>query len=330
MPNLYLVFGLLTLVLPQALSAEVPWWNARWNYRLPIIVDAGMYDRKDYMVAKRFDFGVLIKEAGASGDLDWDSIRMVEVNKAGETKEIPVSIRKISRDSSGKTEKADVIWRMDGTTEALEERFYYLYFDTLDNGRKEKAESPPVIEEGLSLPGENMVVNGDFSEGLNGWTVSGPEVKVVTDVRHNNNNAVRIIGKGHISQRIPLKEGKKYTLSCYIKIEKPVSTTGLVVTMWLTTAGGQPGQIHSNYKYQFGTNVVGDWLLFETSKFCYYTSDKTLVSATELLPGTAEGLLEIGTYGDGGICYVSEVKCVEITEPPCEITLQPVEKRSSK
>ena len=315
----------LLLLGSSSANAVDDWWNKDWSFRVPMTADAGMNDRQDSLVFKSIDFSALLKQEGADGSLDVNSLRLIELDKDGKSQEVPFSMKKSPGYFPGKNEKGIVIWKMSGLTSALDQRFYCLYFDSSANGKKTPSAVGEAADKNFILPGENLVANGDFSNGLAWWTCSGQDISLSESVKYGNKNAVKIPA-GILSQTIPVEPGKKYNLSCWVKIESAPKDSFLSATMWLSKKGGAMGDIAGNYKYQFGTGTVGDWVQFEAFQFCYYNKEGKILFEKVVLPETGEGKLEINSAG-GVVAYISDVKLVQVADAPVQVTLQAVEKK---
>ena len=95
------------------------------------------------------------------------------------------------------------------------------YIDNLSITKKPAAEEPetPVEPE---APADNLVVNGDFEDGLNNWTGKSGTKEIVTDDVHGGSNALKLTAPGQwgeaaVSSAISVTVGQAYVIKWWSK-----------------------------------------------------------------------------------------------------------------
>lgn len=136
---------------PSPESAE--WWNPEWHHRVPLSVEM-MGQREGYvyenkMVYCTVDFTSLMNEIASyqpSGGFSKrtfypDSVRVIEYTSDNESwyPERSVGREIIFNKDYDASEKANVTlaWVMEGNILSHEGRYYYIYWDTVGNGKKD-------------------------------------------------------------------------------------------------------------------------------------------------------------------------------------------------
>lgn len=105
---------------------QVEWAVAAISYRVAVSVDPGTARRVHCPVGVAVDFDKLFKDAGIAGQMDRQSIRVVQDGRPGE---VPYQLTgDFANENAGR-----IWWRI---PDAKATR-YHIYFDSLDNGRKE-------------------------------------------------------------------------------------------------------------------------------------------------------------------------------------------------
>ncbi len=131
--------------LPKSSTRILTWWNESWNYRVRIEIRAQEKAISDVPIEKRINFTKLLHEVNDYSRFDWNSTRVVEyVQSTAQWIEIPFVANKFKgdewQDYNNKTNAlVDIFWIMNGTTPKDSNRTYFIYFDSLGNGKK----SPP-------------------------------------------------------------------------------------------------------------------------------------------------------------------------------------------
>lgn len=193
-------------------SAEpVEWWNGNWRYRVPVTVDAGLYDRTDCLISIPLALGAMAEQVGMAKGIDADSLRVVEV-RDGRAREVPSAYRK----PKGVGSSGTLIWRLSGELPSWTERRYQIYFDSLGSVRP-PAQYPAIPGAGVAS-GENMVPNPGFEEvGEDGQPVGWERVGVTKDTIGQASASREHAHRGayclHLAK--PEGEGKSYMYSCH-------------------------------------------------------------------------------------------------------------------
>lgn len=151
----------------KEIVAGALWWNRDWNYRVPIVVPENDFDVTNRLVEVEVDFTELLKQLGAESEIfDVNSIRVVEYANQSENygTEVPSQFETVAS-SSG-----TLSWVTKGTTPAGCKKYYYIYFDTLQNSSK----TSPEYQANLKQDGWTFW-NNFYSLGLDpnhGFTIS--------------------------------------------------------------------------------------------------------------------------------------------------------------
>lgn len=131
----------------QAALADGDWWNTAWAYRVPVTFDAAGYAREDKPADVELDFTALLDDAGLSGALDVDSLRVVEVDAQNHVLDdnVPFQFDKAAGFQPTKKAKGTLIVLLQGKTAAGETRRYHVYFD-LTGGNFTPADVPALVK----------------------------------------------------------------------------------------------------------------------------------------------------------------------------------------
>lgn len=109
------------------------------RFRVPIVVEAGNVSRRDTPLQADIDPAVLLSRAGASGDVDPGSLRLVPQDGQDPMSGVPVQA---ARDSASGTGALELSWILKGALPAQGRSSYWLYLDTQENAPKEPATAP--------------------------------------------------------------------------------------------------------------------------------------------------------------------------------------------
>lgn len=114
------------------------WWNDNYHYRIPVTINSWMYERKDCLIRQGINFTELLTKLGVQGTFNDKSIRVVEYSpEMNVAEEVPSQFDKDRDFSPTAKAKGTLVWVMEGITHALSRRYYYIYFDIVENGLKE-------------------------------------------------------------------------------------------------------------------------------------------------------------------------------------------------
>lgn len=109
------------------------WWDDKRHFRAPLDVSVGAFSRSDKTVEQAINLTTLLKQAGGSGAIIDNSIRVVETT-ADDTQVIDENVPFQFDMSSGydatSNASGNLIWVMKGSTSANATRHYHVYFDT--------------------------------------------------------------------------------------------------------------------------------------------------------------------------------------------------------
>ncbi|MHB1333360.1 MAG: DUF6701 domain-containing protein [Sulfuriferula sp.] len=141
------LLGMLMALMPVVASAA--WFNAAWNYRVPINVPAGASVNSTIKVD--VDFNALLTTLGAAGTFDVNSPRITRADGTtlSATQEFTDTVYAGATDAAGNG-RGEVRFILQDAGPAT----YYLYFDIVANGPKAVNPQPPI--------------NGNFEVGATG------------------------------------------------------------------------------------------------------------------------------------------------------------------
>lgn len=131
-----------------------------WSYRIPITV-AKSTVMKDAIAIAYMNFNSILASLGITGKtIDLNSIRMLEFDSAGNfTGEKKARFDKDKGFDLAANPSGRLLWLMDGTTPVNSARYFYLYFDTLENGVKQ-----PSVKTDLPQKGRLIVFSGYWGD----------------------------------------------------------------------------------------------------------------------------------------------------------------------
>jgi len=132
----FLFFILLAAeVIPDDFNGE--WWDAKWHYRVKLEINSSTYERVDWPIEYEINFTALLAQSGVSGTFDINSTRVFEYDSSGNLLyEVPSQFD-IAEDYDASTNAhGTLVFLMNGTTSAGQVRYYYVYFDIIENGEK--------------------------------------------------------------------------------------------------------------------------------------------------------------------------------------------------
>ncbi len=139
-------------------TADGPWWNTRWRYRLPVAVGTNGFARTNHVANISVNFTTHLASFGVAAPMNTQSIRIVEVNANGVVIDSnavfqfdPAGTFHASSNASG-----TLAVLLSGTTPAEALRNFHIYFDT-DAGF-----TPPSFATQVSLT-DNVMFQGQSS-----------------------------------------------------------------------------------------------------------------------------------------------------------------------
>ena len=155
------------------------WWNSSWRFRIPVEINTTTKTRVNMSVPIKVNFSYYLETLGYLGErFDRDSIRVIEYNESGyPLYEVPyIFINGSNNYDPVNNAYGWIIFLVNGTTPPNTLRRFYVYFDTIENGQKQKKEYPDIIVQGWweqfyhaqsqNLPAQQPDnIYGDFIEG---------------------------------------------------------------------------------------------------------------------------------------------------------------------
>ena len=180
--------------------------------------------------------------------------------------------------------------------------------DETSNEKDDTKEEEDNKEDTPEAQGKDLIVNGDFEDGLSNWYMnkgsfeidstnvySGSNSVLLTDRSSTWNGVEQIIDVGKV------KQGAKYQVSCYAKIKGDVESDHIKVTFRITDNNEKrhylPGE-HNGHEHGVINNST--WTYFEG----YATID---------VPGEiASAMLYVEGPGGGVEYWVDDVSAVEV------------------
>jgi hypothetical protein len=109
------------------------WWDDKRHFRAPLDVSVGGFARSGKTVEQAINFTSMLKQAGGSGAILDNSIRIVETNADGTQvidENVPFQFDKSSGYDATTNASGNLIWVVKGSTSANATRHYHVYFDT--------------------------------------------------------------------------------------------------------------------------------------------------------------------------------------------------------
>ena len=139
MPTFFkvLIAGILMAGYTCASLAAGSWWSSSWNYRLPLTVNSGDYQRSDRPVEVAIDFTSFLDPADLLANFDVNSIRVHEVDVNGEIllpENIPFQFDPAENFNALDNAQGVLVFLLDGNTAAQTNRYFHVYFDVEGGG----------------------------------------------------------------------------------------------------------------------------------------------------------------------------------------------------
>lgn len=122
----------LTVRPAEPATANGPWWNTRWRYRVPLTIGANGFLRTNSVANVSINFTQLLASFGVNGGLNTQSIRVVEVNANGEAIDTNAVFQFDPGTAFHATTNATgtLAVLLSGTTASNALRNFHVYFDT--------------------------------------------------------------------------------------------------------------------------------------------------------------------------------------------------------
>lgn len=119
------------------------WWDTRWEFRFPVVIETRLLDRKNYTVELDLNLTLARERAGRPGSVDADSVQVVRVTEGGAIVDnVTRGVQRLPGYDAADDARVHVVFRMDGTVEERTRRFYHVYFD----GSEPEAPPTGVVE----------------------------------------------------------------------------------------------------------------------------------------------------------------------------------------
>lgn len=321
------------------------WWNRDFHFRVPVTITTGLLETRDPVVTTQINFSRLLSDLKEQGALDEFSVRVVEVKTGDDQgREVPCAFRKDAGYDARSNAVGNVCWKMEGVVPALEEKQYYIYFDVLENGRKEAPSYPGEIV----APGDKAVPNLVENPGAESPDPDNPLKPALWINQYFPSLAARSDEKAHrgkysfkIATRkglvgdgaawnssfMELRPGKTYTFSFWaMEKEVPAGEKGATMGAFL-------------YFFDENTNVVSQSCAVNRWGPGIYPQDPEgkfafnrwlFLTMTRATPaGTCYGRVQVFPYGDPVTVYFDDFEIREVVAepPPPTITAGKAEKQ---
>ena len=311
-----LVLAIWTAIAATLFSADASWHYSDRNYRIPITVDAGMYERKDCIVSAQIDFKKVLHELGVNSIPDPDSIRVTEyLTDANAEKEVSFNCKSLFSTLS---------WRIDGNMESMTTKNFYVYFDVPASGRK-YSPAPAMQLEGVGI---NLLENSSFENVSDGktppWQIISTEkagtISTTDETAHSGKYSIciskeenkysKMYGYKGWTSDIPVKPNTKYMISAWVKAEGK----GRQVIQLSTIDKNKKSSV-----YVMAQGIAAhDWQL--VSKILTTNEDSCFAEVKFFLAADATGN-----------AYFDDISLVELPEnPEPEITINKTEINKNK
>ncbi|MBU4245461.1 MAG: hypothetical protein KKE71_00275, partial [Nanoarchaeota archaeon] len=137
------------------------WFDTSWHFRIALAINNTDYARDNWPIEHDMNFTALITQTGKSGTFDYNSIRIYAHNSTGGVMHpMKYQFDNASDSSAASNAAGTLVFLLNGTTAANEIRYFYVYFDTIENGAK----SPPSFSTNLnySWDGKEAHVNNSM------------------------------------------------------------------------------------------------------------------------------------------------------------------------
>ncbi|MEM5799496.1 MAG: hypothetical protein QXZ43_02425, partial [Candidatus Aenigmatarchaeota archaeon] len=153
----HLVFLLIIILYSfNLVKAQDEWWNTTWHYRVKIEINATKFDRLDWPIEKELNLTQILLQNNFNGTIDLNSTRVFEYNKNGKLMyEVPSQFDPSDDFNATNNAVGILSFIMNGSTPPYQKRIYYLYFDTIENGQKQK----PIYNTDLKYYWNGQILN---------------------------------------------------------------------------------------------------------------------------------------------------------------------------
>jgi hypothetical protein len=132
------------------------WWNNEWSFRLPVNIDSAGYLRTDAIAEFDVNFTTVLNEIGENGELDLNSLRIIEVDEANQLLNdiVPFQFDPDELFDASANAVGKIVILLTGNTGSSTTRYYHIYFDLVG-----KAFTPPSVPPYVTLT-DNVMDEG--------------------------------------------------------------------------------------------------------------------------------------------------------------------------
>ena len=171
-------------------QSNFKWWNISWHYRFRLEINSTKYERKNWPVEIRINFTDLLP----SGTFDENSTRVIEYDENGDILyEIPSQFDKDDNFNPLSNAIGTLVFLMNGTTGANQKRIFFVYYDALENGAKEKPNYPTNLT--YTWDGEEINVSSSYLD-----------IYIDTNRAENTSGIYEARRSGNVLFRVPANE----------------------------------------------------------------------------------------------------------------------------
>jgi hypothetical protein len=227
--------GLFCLILSAPAAA---WWNAGWNYRVPVNVPAGAAVNSTIKVD--VDFAALLTAVGAAGMFDPNSWRVVRADDATlvTTQEWTDAVYAGATDAAGNA-RGELRFILQDTGPTT----YYLYFDVSASGPKAANPQTPI--------NGNFEVGGAGTQSPPGWTATKADNRFDAQVRPSETPAITTDSGTPLTQTTdgtPFTGAFSYLLGARTNVEPTNATNAVVLSRTIAVPATNPGNLVFRYR----------------------------------------------------------------------------------
>ena|GEM_PF-948051 len=165
-----LVFGVLNI---SSQNYDDDWWSEKWRYRFRLDVNTSEFyspnnktDRIDWPVEYEVNFTEVLEEMNISGTFDENSTRVIEYNSTGSVMwEVKSQFDPYDGYNATTNAFGVLSFLLNGTTPKNTVRYYYVYFDLAENGKKDK----PVYSSDLAYSNTSGMGEFNINNSVMAW-----------------------------------------------------------------------------------------------------------------------------------------------------------------
>ncbi|UCH34055.1 MAG: hypothetical protein JSV65_16090 [Armatimonadota bacterium] len=254
------------------------WWSPHWRVRLPVRVKVAADARLPAVAAVRFDPFEALRTSGIAGQLDTNSVRVVERGAEGQAEaELPAVVSRAD-------EEVIVSWQVLPSAPWRGERVYHIYFDTLANGPR----APHHRRAAALLP---VLADPSMEEEERCWALEGTAAWERGDAH-----------SGRVAARLESQEPTGVGLVSVPNFPA-ASASEYLVTFWAKVLDGA-GALHANFFAGLAYDFTQQQVAVPTDGQWHRVS---VVAPTGDLPPGVRPALRIWTIGINQAVLVDDV-----------------------